>query len=281
MPMRSIIQGWGAGKVFKAYYGLTHNPFDKGIPEKDAFPSRDHKEMVQRLDYLKTTRGIGLFTAPPGSGKTFALRCFAKGLNPNLYHMAYVCLSTVSVTDFYRQFCRALGMEPSARKTEMFRAIQEQVRYQLKEKHRTFILAVDESQYLSMDILRDIKMLMNCEYDSLDCFALILTGQPHLNQILEKPVHEALRQRITVHYNYEGLSGEETAGYIYSRIESAGGSREIIDEAAIRSVAAFCRGTPRVINAVMTNAMMVASQQEKPVIDSDVILSATGDLTLR
>lgn len=36
-------------------------------------------------------------------GKSFALRCFAKGLNPNLYHMEYICLSTVSVMEFYRQ----------------------------------------------------------------------------------------------------------------------------------------------------------------------------------
>jgi hypothetical protein len=33
---------------------------------------------------------------------------------------------------------------------------------------------------------------------------------PHLNNILEKPVHEALRQRIAVHYNFEGLSDGET-----------------------------------------------------------------------
>ena len=49
-------------------------------------------------------------------------------------------------------------------------------------------------------------MLMNYSYDSLNCFSLVLTGEPYLNHILEKQVHEALRQRITVHYNYEGLS---------------------------------------------------------------------------
>jgi type II secretory pathway predicted ATPase ExeA len=32
--------------------------------------------------------------------------------------------------------------------------------------------------------------------------------------ILGKPVHESLKQRITVHYNYQGLSGQETADYV-------------------------------------------------------------------
>ena len=48
-------------------------------------------------------------------------------------------------------------------------------------------------------------MLMNYGYDSLNCFTLILCGEPHLNSTLKKPVHEALRQRITVHYNFSGL----------------------------------------------------------------------------
>jgi type II secretory pathway predicted ATPase ExeA len=52
---------------------------------------------------------------------------------------------------------------------------------------------------------------MNQDYDSMDCFALIMVGLPHMNAILEKPVHEALKQRIVVHYNYCGLSSEETA----------------------------------------------------------------------
>lgn len=87
--------------MFRSYYGLSFNPFDKQMArEKDRFLSRDISEMLSRLDYLKDTRGIGLFTARPGMGKSFGLRCFAKGLNPNLYHMEYICLSTVSVMEF-------------------------------------------------------------------------------------------------------------------------------------------------------------------------------------
>lgn len=266
--------------MFNSFYGLTFNPFDKAIPETNFFPSKDHQSMIGRLDFLKGTRGIGLFTASPGMGKTFALRCFSKTLNPNLYQMSYICLSTVSVSEFYRQFCLELGLEPNAKKTVMFSSIQERVYYLLKEKRKTFILAIDESQYLNTSILRDLKMLMNVHYDSLDCFALVLIGQSHLNNILEKPVHEALKQRIVVHYNYEGLSIEEATDYVYSRIEAAGGARSIIDEAAAHSVASFCQGTPRIINTVMTNAMMLGCQLKKVSIDTEIILSACNGLSL-
>lgn len=183
--------------MFKSFYGMTFNPFDKSLPESYAFKSKDHEQMLSRLEYLKNARGIGLFTAPPGSGKTFTLRCFSKSLNPNLYQLSYICLSTVSVTEFYQQFC-----------------------------------------------------------------------------------HEALKQRIVVHYNCEGLSVEEAKNYIYLRIELTGAARSIIDESAVHAVANFCQGTPRIINSVMTNALILGSQLKKNSIDSEVILSACNSLSL-
>ena len=173
-----------------AYYGLSFNPFDKQmIQEKDRFLSHDMTEMTQRLDYLKDARGIGVFTARPGMGKSFCLRCFSKSLNPNLYHMEYICLSTISVMEFYRQFCAALGVSDKGGKPGMFKAIQEQVWYLYKEKRQPLLLAVDEAQYLSTGILNDIKMLMNYGYDSVNCFTLILCGESHLNNTLSRPVH--------------------------------------------------------------------------------------------
>ena len=90
-------------------------------------------------------RGIGIFTARPGMGKTYALRCFMGGLNPNQYQTAYINLSTISVTEFYRQFCDLLGLEPSGNKIQMFKAIQERVYYLYKEKKQPLILGIDEA----------------------------------------------------------------------------------------------------------------------------------------
>lgn len=210
--------------MFTDYYGLSHNPFDKqNVKEQDAFRSQDHQKMLSRLDYFKNVRGIGVFTARPGMGKTYALRCFMNGLNSNQYQTAYISLSTISVTEFYRKFCEVLGLESQGNKTGIFRAIQEQVYYLYREKKQPLILAIDEAQYLNYNILRDLKMLMNHKYNSLNCFSLILVREPYLNHILDKQVHEAQRQRITVHYNYERLSDQEVPDYIYHKLELAGG----------------------------------------------------------
>ena len=138
--------------------------------------------------------------------------------------------------EFYRQFCQVLGVEAKGGKPGMFDAIQNQIFHLYKEKRQPLLLAVDEAQYLSTAILNDIKMLMNYRYDSVNCFTLILCGEPYLNNTLRKPVHEALRQRITVHYTFSGLSDAEVADYVRHKLVCAGGAETIIDPAALSAL---------------------------------------------
>lgn len=264
--------------MYNSYYGLSFNPFDKQqLKEKDHFVSHDFTEMTNRLNYLKDIRGIGVFTARPGMGKSFCLRCFASGLNPSLFHMEYICLSTISVADFYKQFCSILGVSDKGGKTGMFRAIQEQIYYLYKEKRQPLLLAVDEAQYLNTGILNDIKMLMNYGYDSLNCFTLILCGESYLQDTLRKPVHEALNQRITVRYNYEGLSDAEVPEYIRHKLKSAGAASSVINDAALSAIHGYVQGNPRIIDNLMTDALNIGAQLQKKVIDEEVILAAVSN----
>ena len=253
--------------MYNSYYGLTFNPFDKQqLKEKDHFISRNFTEMTNRLNYLKDIRGIGVFTARPGMGKSFCLRCFASSLNPSLFHMEYLCLSTISVADFYKQLCSILGVSDKGGKTGMFKAIQEQITYLYKEK-----------RHLNTGILNDIKMLMNYGYDSVNYFTLILCGESHLNDTLRKPVHEALRQRITVHYNYAGLSDNEVSKYILHKLQLAGATSTIIEPAALAAAHSFTQGNPRLIDNLMTDALTIGFQQDRKVIDAETIRAAVDN----
>lgn len=99
-------------KMYKSFYSLAHNPFNKEIKTKDLFPSESFKEITARLEYLKKTRGIGVVVGEPGSGKTSALRSLADNLNPSLFKVIYFPLSTGTVMDFYRGLARALVKNP-------------------------------------------------------------------------------------------------------------------------------------------------------------------------
>lgn len=266
---------------FKSFYGLSGNPFDKHfIRTKDSFVSDDHKAMQDRLNYLKDVLGIGVFTASSGMGKSYSMRCFKESLNENLYDMHYICLSTVSVGEFYKQFCEELGLDTKGGKTTMFKAIKDRILYLYKEKKQPLIMVIDEAQYLANAVLKDLKMLMNFDYDSFNCFALILSGEPYLNNTLEKPIHEALRQRITVHYAFKGLQPNEIPAYIRHKIRLAGGADTMIGEDAISAITGYCHGSPRIIDNVMSDALIYGAQLGHACIDSEVILAAVNEQVL-
>ena len=39
--------------MFKHFYGMSTNPFEKGIKEKDAYQSKDLKEMIKTYEDSK------------------------------------------------------------------------------------------------------------------------------------------------------------------------------------------------------------------------------------
>lgn len=267
--------------AFNPFYGLAFNPFEKGaIKVSDAFLSQDFKEMSSRLDYLKDTHGLGVFTSRAGQGKSFGLRCFAKDLNPGLYNLKYMKLTTVTVAEFYKQFCGLLGVSDKGGKPGRFAAIQEEIYHLYKNKRQPLVLAIDEAQFLSTSILNDFKILMNQDFDAVNCFTLILMGEPYLNRTLEKKIHEALYQRITAHYDFQGLSEEEAVQYILHKITVAGSSKAIIEEPALIAIAANSEGIPRQIDKIMTYALMIGYQEGKKSIDSEVAMSAVNSIRL-
>ena len=150
----------------------------------------------------------------------------------------------------------------------------------LPGEKQPLVLAIDEAQYLNYNILRDLKMVLNHSYDSLNCFSLVLVGEPYLNHILDKQVHEALRQRITVHYNYEGLSDQEVADYIFYKLELAGGSRSILEGGALSAIHGYSEGNARKIDNLMTDALTIGIQQEKHSINAEVIMAAANNQAL-
>ena len=265
---------------FTTFYGMRMNPFDKEPPSRDAYKTLDMEQMQGRLEHLKAHPGIGMFTASPGMGKTFALRYFSDSLNPNLVRLCYICLSTVTASEFYRQLCVALGLEVSYKKTVMFQRIQEYLFSMSTTKNVHCMVCLDEAQYLNGDILRDLKMLCNFCMDSKNCFSLILLGQPVLANLMMRQPNEALRQRISVHYSFLGISEDEARNYIADRMALSGASPRIFDDGAVTTAYGSCNASLRQLNLILTKALTIGAQNEKQNIDSDIILAAVNDATL-
>ena len=266
--------------MFERFYNLAYNPFSKTLKASDAYDTADMREVHARLDHLSRTGGIGLVTADPGMGKTFAVRTWAAKQNPNTAKCVYACLSTVSGMEFYRQLCLELGITPAFKKVDMFRDLQSHLRHLALEKRVKVTVVLDEAQYLSPSILRDLKMLTNFDMDSRDYFACVLVGQSVLVQYLTRQPYEALRQRLVVNYQMTGPDEAQAGDYVREMLRRAGGEPALFDDAAIASAYGACAGSIRQLNNIIVNAMMIGSQAEARRIGADIVLKAIEEASL-
>ncbi|WP_427338305.1 AAA family ATPase [Caloranaerobacter sp. DY30410] len=131
--------------MFKSFYGLSMDSFPKNMEIKHHFKSNDFTQALNRLEFLKNTKGFGLITDEPGVGKSYLLRYFVNSLNPNLFKCVYIPISTLTVMDFYRALCNGLGINPSHKKMEMFKQIQESIYSYHHSKNITPVITVDEA----------------------------------------------------------------------------------------------------------------------------------------
>ena len=252
------------GINYTSRYGMEFNPFIKNT--KDILIETDeYKELIFRLNYLLQIKGFGLITGNPGLGKTTSVRKWCETLNSAAYKVVY------------KQLASSLGIEPYHRKVDNFRVIQETITRYEKEKRVTLVIVLDEANYLKSGTLNDLKLLFNFEMDSQDRAVVLLMGLPTLNRTLNLNVHEPLRQRIVMNYQLDNLDKEESRKYILRKLEGAGSHQTVFEEAALEAVINACNGIPRKINQLCNQCLLIGNNQNKNMIDVDVVMDAANE----
>ena len=266
--------------MFTAYWEMQFNPFSKAASAECSFESEDFKQATARLKHLCDIKGMGLFVGGSGSGKTFTMKKFADSLNPSLYKVFYLPLSTVTVQEFYRAIALGLGIAPPYKKIDLFNAIQERILSLSKDKRIVTCILIDEAQYLNTKILNDLKIIMSFNMDSENHAVIAISGQPVLANTLSMSAHEALAQRIVINYAFNGLSKEEMAGYIDSRLKACGIPDNLFADNALEAIWGCCGGSPRVINSLAEKCLFIGAQKNVKVINPQIVMLANSEISL-
>src|SRR3989454_5479362 len=190
--------------MFETFFGFKKVPFSDEPDAKQLFEHAGWKQVQARLKFLRDDRRAGYLTGEVGSGKSTAARTWLGGLNPNLFKVIYLHWSSGSSLDLLRQIARGLDLEPSHFRGDLTGQISEAIVRLHKTRKQHPVLVLDEAQLLPHPALEILPLLLNFEMDSCRYLTLLLAGQPLLRRALSLQMHEALRQRIAVHYHMEG-----------------------------------------------------------------------------
>ena len=271
--------------MYKAFFGLTRNPFEL-TPDPSCFvATQRHNEALAALYYgVRWHKGFVVVTGEVGTGKTMLLRCLLNLLKEsNDIAYAYLFNSRFSTTEFLEYILSDLGLNASGKnKSEM---LFEFGRYLITrgEQEQTTVLIVDEAHALSDDLLEEVRLLSNLETTDTKLLQIVLVGQPELDDKLDSVHLRQLKQRIALRAQLGPLNLQESAEYIGRRLEIAGADAEaepIFPAEAIEAVHRNAKGLPRLINTLCENALIAAYSQQRRQVTAEIIDKVAADFRL-
>jgi general secretion pathway protein A len=240
-----------------------------------------YNEVLASLYYgLENAKGLIVLTGEVGTGKTTALRWILRRLDSSV-KAAYIFNPRLSIEDFYHHVTAMLEINDWSNKSELLMRMERE----LEERHRRglrTVLIIDEAHELSDDVLEEIRLLLNFESDTAKHLQIVLTGQPELRDVLNKPNLRQLKQRVALRCNMHPLPNvEHVEQYITERLVIAGSEQpNIFTPGAIDFIFQCSEGIPRQINNLCDNAMLAGYAAGEPIIGRQIIEEVADNLDL-
>ncbi len=262
--------------MLKEYFGFLRVPFSRDFSEKDAYLWKDFQNLRTRLDYFLKEGGFFLLTGPVGSGKSTALRFFNTSLNPNSYQVVYLNAAFDRKLDFYRTLLSHFQIKPPFYAGECRNILKKHLQETSLSKRITPIIILDEAQNLPGFMLEEVRLLSNFDFDTKSIALFVLSGHKLLQQRLAGLENEALKQRVTVKFHLQGLTLEETCGYIRHQLTIAGSSASLFTDSAMAKIYDESKGIPRLINRICSSLLLAAMSDGKKYVD-DLLFDQVQD----
>jgi general secretion pathway protein A len=268
--------------MYLEFYGLKEMPFGLTPDPKYIFKTESHLEVLATVRYaVEHNKGLVVVTGEVGTGKTTTLRAAIQQFTDEV-QCVYIFNPFLTASEFFEQLADEfdLGLKRTASKPELLSALGHSLALRHSKELRT-VLIVDEAHGLPTALLEEIRLLMNFETNSEKLLQVILSGQPELQDVLNRPALRQLKQRISLRCEVKALSLFEINKYIRFRLKQAGARNvNLFDNGAIGLIGNVSQGIPRVVNNVCDNALLYGYAAGVEVINRDIIEEVIDTLDL-
>lgn len=241
--------------MYNQFFGLQEDPFKLTPDPKFLFLTWRQRQLLAGLTYaLMSRKRCVLITGEIGMGKTTLMTAAMGWLPPERIQFSVIYNPMLTPDEILEATLLGFGItEIPASKPQRLQLLERFVE-QSKAKGKISAIVIDEAQDLSVEALESVRMIGN-----LDSLQIVLVGQPELNKLINRRELQALKQRIALRLTLEPFTPEEMEQYILNRWTKAGGAVPMpFDGEAIRAVARYSEGSPRLITTICDNALMLA-----------------------
>ncbi|MGB9242078.1 MAG: AAA family ATPase [Candidatus Acidiferrales bacterium] len=221
---------------------------------------------------IRSREGIILLTGEAGTGKTSIIRRLLEWLRERRMPTSFIFNSHLESKHLYDFMLADFGVRPDPRwQGNALMCLGQWLPERCREGQIP-VLIVDEAQGLPLDVLEEIRLLLNLETPQEKLLQIVLAGQPELEEKLNRPEMRQLKQRITLRCKTAPLTAKEARNYIQGRLDVAGAAgRPIFSPDAVDAAHAYSRGIPRVMNLLCEHALINAYAGNMSVVPARVL----------
>ena len=265
--------------MYTAFYGLREKPFALSPDPRFLYLAGSHREALAHLLYgIEQGEGFISVTGEVGTGKTTLCRTLLERLDGDT-ELAFLFNPSRTALELLQSICSEFGL-PAEGLTR--RALMSQLNHFLLEQKRAskrVLLIIDEAQTLSDSTLEQVRLLSNLETSREKLIQILLLGQPELDRKLDMRALRQLRQRISVRWQLEPLSAQETRAYVRHRMSVAAGEpKDLFSEAALREVHRRTGGVPRLVNQLCDRALLAGYAARAAEIGPRLVRAAAREI---
>jgi len=268
--------------MYKSFFGLRENPFNINPDPRFLHRTPRIQEALDQLTYgVQNRKGLLLLTGEVGTGKTTLINHLLDWLRERQTPTAFIFNSHLKVNHLFDFILSDFGIPTDIHLVSNMLLDLNQWLLTRYRAGSTPVLIVDEAQGLSLELLEEIRLLLNLETASEKLLQIVLVGQPELEEKLKRPEMRQLRQRIALRCNTSPLTLDEAHGYIADRLRIAGASREpVFEPAAVEAVHYYSRGIPRVMNLLCEHALINSYVEGLKPVPSLMVEEAARDFLM-
>ena len=266
--------------MYTTFYNLTRKPFQISSDPSFMWFGEKHREALATLKYgILDNKGFLLLTGDVGTGKTTLINTLIQSLSDDV-----ICTSVpdpgLEKLDFFNYIAAAFGMDHEFTTKGTFLAHFRRFLLQANENNKKVLLIIDEAQLLTQEMLEEIRLLSNIEKTDAKLINIFFIGQNEFNEILNREQNRAVRQRLTLNYNIDPLTPDETGEYIRHRLSVAGATEPVFDESAIQEVFMYSGGFPRRINVICDHSLLSGYVSEQKMITDAIVKECAKELKI-
>lgn len=268
-------------RMYESYWQLAQKPFENHSDPRFYYPCESHQAALLKLRYaIENQRQAALLSGGTGLGKTLVVGMLRDVLGDSFRPLVHVVFPQMATDQLLAYLSDEMdGSSTGAPTPDIRHSIRriENLLAVAADEGRHPVVAIDEAHLLTeARALEALRLLLNFEVGGRPGMTLLLIGQPGVLPLLDRAPQ--LEERMAVKCLLRPMTVEETAGYVAHRLQVAGTTQTIFDDAAIDALHELTHGIPRRINRLCDLALLIGYAEEQQTITASQLEAVSEEL---